>query len=203
MRRLLMMTLTAAAAVAVPVLPVQAATVLVGTFDGNQCKGGDVTTCYATGTTAGGGLLTQVGPHGTPVSGGSPGILALDNTGATTGFTDSLSTVSGHTILNYSYTGSDLATYFGIFQGGSAVGCSGQGCFNNTYLLFYNPAGFTSGTFDLTALFNNAGVSHVDLFDHGGSVPEPASWAMMLLGFGGIGFAMRRSRRNLPLPRTA
>ena len=27
-------------------------------------------------------------------------------------------------------------------------------------------------------------------------VPEPATWAMMLLGFGGIGFSMRRSRRS-------
>jgi hypothetical protein len=29
-------------------------------------------------------------------------------------------------------------------------------------------------------------------------VPEPASWAMMLLGFGAVGAAMRRSRRRLP-----
>ena len=28
-----------------------------------------------------------------------------------------------------------------------------------------------------------------------GPVPEPATWAMMLLGFGGIGMAMRRRRR--------
>lgn len=28
------------------------------------------------------------------------------------------------------------------------------------------------------------------------AVPEPATWAMMLLGFGGIGFAMRRSRKQ-------
>jgi hypothetical protein len=117
-----------------------------------------------------------------------------------TGFTDSLSTdpTTGHTILNYTYTGTELATYFGIFQGGSAVGCSGNGCFNNTYLLFYNPAGFTSGTFDLNTLFNNPGVSHVDLFDHGG-VPEPSTWAMMLLGFGAIGFALRRGRRKAAL----
>lgn len=27
-------------------------------------------------------------------------------------------------------------------------------------------------------------------------VPEPATWAMMLLGFGGIGMAMRRSRKS-------
>jgi hypothetical protein len=29
-----------------------------------------------------------------------------------------------------------------------------------------------------------------------GSVPEPATWAMMLLGFGGIGVAMRRRRKE-------
>jgi hypothetical protein len=28
------------------------------------------------------------------------------------------------------------------------------------------------------------------------AVPEPATWAMMLLGFAGIGFAMRRGRRH-------
>jgi hypothetical protein len=36
----------------------------------------------------------------------------------------------------------------------------------------------------------------------GGAVPEPSTWAMMLLGFGGIGFAMRR-RRKLPLAQLA
>jgi len=29
-----------------------------------------------------------------------------------------------------------------------------------------------------------------------GSVPEPATWALMLLGFGGIGIALRRGRRR-------
>lgn len=36
-----------------------------------------------------------------------------------------------------------------------------------------------------------------------GAVPEPASWAMMLLGFAGIGFAMRRRRSSEHLPQLA
>jgi hypothetical protein len=28
------------------------------------------------------------------------------------------------------------------------------------------------------------------------AVPEPSTWAMMLLGFAGLGFAFRRSQRN-------
>ena len=30
------------------------------------------------------------------------------------------------------------------------------------------------------------------------AVPEPATWALMLLGFGGIGMSMRRSRKSKP-----
>ena len=36
----------------------------------------------------------------------------------------------------------------------------------------------------------------------GGAVPEPASWAMMIVGFGGVGAAMRR-RRTLTAAATA
>ena len=32
-----------------------------------------------------------------------------------------------------------------------------------------------------------------------GAVPEPATWAMMLMGFGGLGAAMRSSRRRMAL----
>jgi hypothetical protein len=35
------------------------------------------------------------------------------------------------------------------------------------------------------------------------AVPEPATWAMMLLGFGGIGFAMRRRRTGMALAQIA
>jgi hypothetical protein len=36
-----------------------------------------------------------------------------------------------------------------------------------------------------------------------GAVPEPATWAMMLLGFGAIGASMRRKRKPITLPQLA
>jgi len=137
-----MMALLGAAATALPAVPAQASLTLIGTFSGNQCTGGPISTCYAAGFTAMSGTLTQVGPHGAPVP-GSPGILGLDGTGSITGFTDSL--VGG--ILTFSYTGSEIAHYIGIFQGGSGLNCSD--C-NNTYQLFYDAGGITSGSITMS-----------------------------------------------------
>jgi hypothetical protein len=44
---------------------------------------------------------------------------------------------------------------------------------------------------------NGLGVSNAQIFATSGAVPEPATWAMMLLGFAGIGASMRRGR---PVP---
>ena len=92
---------------------------------------------------------------------------------------------------------------------GSANNCTGAG--GNSGLA---KGAQTSGTFALT--FDSAvsplelsqfsvryqGVNSASLGISGGSasgintpaVPEPATWAMMTLGFGGVGFAMRRKR---------
>ena len=54
-----------------------------------------------------------------------------------------------------------------------------------------------TGSSDTITLGNNGlGSSNAQLYATGGAVPEPATWAMMLLGFGGIGFAMRRTRKE-------
>ena len=59
-----------------------------------------------------------------------------------------------------------------------------------------NPITLSASQYTLTINGNNSGAGSL-----GGSitispsaVPEPATWAMMLLGFGAVGFAMRRRR---------
>lgn len=58
---------------------------------------------------------------------------------------------------------------------------------------FYLWDNATAGSIHLT---DTQGYSNAVLYRSTGAVPEPATWAMMLLGFGGIGMAMRRSRRG-------
>lgn len=45
-------------------------------------------------------------------------------------------------------------------------------------------------------LANGAGSSNAQIFATNSAVPEPGTWALMLIGFGGMGVAMRRSRQS-------
>ena len=60
-----------------------------------------------------------------------------------------------------------------------------------TYVAFEDlpKAGSDNNYFDDTFVFTNVAVTP--------SVPEPGTWAMMLLGFAGLGFAFRQSRRKV------
>ena len=55
-----------------------------------------------------------------------------------------------------------------------------------------------NGTYQSSVAFNNSGFSTLTISGSTSraAVPEPATWAMMLFGFGGIGAAMRQSRRK-------
>jgi hypothetical protein len=66
---------------------------------------------------------------------------------------------------------------------------------------FFAPVGATRlylGAADGAGWFNNSGVSNVTITYTPtviqGGVPEPASWALMIVGFGTVGMAMRRRR---------
>jgi hypothetical protein len=53
-------------------------------------------------------------------------------------------------------------------------------------------------------VLNGQGSSNAEVYTTGTpGVPEPATWGMMLLGFGGIGMAMRRGRKAAGLPQIA
>lgn len=88
--------------------------------------------------------------------------------------------------------------FSGSFNGGSSP--TSIPTISNVDWLFTITGG--TGRFaDASGIFEGTGTAdattrptHV-VIDFGPPVPEPASWTLMLLGFGGIGFAIRRRRR--------
>jgi hypothetical protein len=71
----------------------------------------------------------------------------------------------------------------------------------NQFML-YQVAPTNSVNWTTAGLVNGNGklrdASHITVFGGAGAVPEPAVWAMMLIGFGGIGSALRR-RKSQPV----
>lgn len=70
----------------------------------------------------------------------------------------------------------------------------------NSFALYeISGAGANSGTFTTLGILNNGGqqpnVSHISFWTGpAGGIPEPATWAMMIAGFGLTGAAMRRRK---------
>jgi hypothetical protein len=84
-----------------------------------------------------------------------------------------------------------LASFSGsMFNGG--VGCTL--CADSNPIVTLTFSGADQTNFGGLRLSSSQNAFEVDNFVVTG-VPEPATWALMLLGFGGIGFAMRRSRK--------
>lgn len=83
-----------------------------------------------------------------------------------------------------------LANFSAVNQGlfvtgySTGIGSGWSGSFNGAV----DNVAFTFG--GQTSSFN------FEVADRGGAVPEPTSWALMLMGFGGLGAMLRRARRT-------
>lgn len=97
-----------------------------------------------------------------------------------TGFSETVQNVTWQAFLNNVQVGSGSST----LSVGTIVGFSGAGGFDT--LRYTNTSNFGGGV--NAPAFDSI---RAQFFD-GGAVPEPATWLMMILGFGMIGAAIRR-----------
>jgi PEP-CTERM motif-containing protein len=134
-----------------------------------------------------------------PVTVGAMTTIGYSEAGLTNPFTEMLTftnTLAGDYTI--SLDTSDRSVNFT-----SAVLFDGTNSFNLTSL-FDNgtfelwglgPQFFAAGQYTLTIMGSNTNTGALGGTVTIQSVPEPGTWAMMLLGFGAVGFAMRRKRR--------
>ena len=116
---------------------------------------------------------------GTTVSGTYIEKLDSLNGNNATGTIDFAQALSGFTII-------------GFHTGGAGVANG-----NATFFYSFNaPAGTDILTITGRTGADTTGLSNAVLYKTGSAVPEPATWALMLLGFGAMGGALRRSRHR-------
>lgn len=166
--------------------PVHAAVTLIGQFDGTECGGpGGFSNCYAYS----GGTTQGFRPDGSPAvfKYGSDGEKEFSTAFPSITGTEFVINYTAFTnTLGFTYTpgaGDPTLHYFAVKQA-------------NSFALFYDPNPILSGSINLGTYFpNTPGFSHITFFNSG-AVPEPATWAMMLLGFGFMGRALRLAKRR-------
>jgi hypothetical protein len=113
--------------------------------------------------------------------------------GASINFQTVLDEASGDILMRYTQT----AFGFDGFDGGAnaTVGIQGVQSLGQTVQWSYNQAALQN---DQSICFTRNGNAACNaIVDRVGGVPEPATWAMMILGFGGAGAMIRRRKGRL------
>lgn len=125
------------------------------------------------------------------------------------------------TPIGWTYANIYGATFGGVIQGGCGVG--GSNCWydgavqaydaisqsigtniGDTYTISFNLNAGSSGTYSRLSTngdVTDTGGNGIDVLAYAqaglppaGTVPEPAAWALMLIGFGGVGYMIRRGK---------
>ena len=127
------------------------------------------------------------------------GVEFADLNGLSANFTDDTVTITDLTGVGFTATtGFNGLTFFDVNQtidpcGGltllsATTGFAPVATFNANHL-FFNFSGLVDGAVGRTARYRIA--------DAAAAVPEPASWALFIGGFGAIGFGLRRRRTSI------
>lgn len=166
---------------------------------GNTPYGFDFSAKPLTGTTytngpvtfASSGLTSYDDAYGMPYITDNNYGSALSNTFSITSTTSALGLYLG------SYEGNATYTYVVNGVAGSVAVPAPD---DSIFLGFANASGPISVTFNVGSGINANSELDVPRFVTGnaipGAVPEPASWAMMILGMGAVGFATRNAKRR-------
>ena len=182
---------------------------LIQCTTGSSCLNGTTNVVLTSATNVGTGY-GNVGPSGPVVSfTSSQGNINLDASGQAT-ITSAVATALNQLTFTlqpgYSFTGAEFNLLNGSANNLDVTLTTNTGATSTIALSNTNGSNWfdiiaASGQAFTSASFNSTGAGFADfrqlrLTLGPGAVPEPATWAMMLLGFGAIGVAMRRRRSN-------
>jgi hypothetical protein len=215
MRRLILSALASAAIASAMVATPAHATI---TITQDQSLGQGENVLFTANQTGGGGLNGGPAVVGSTQSGFALNFTSTESIQTQANGQSRISATSGG-LNNISIMSADSSLFdfieFNAFGGGSFDGsleviATDQfgNTFTETFSEFMNGENFvfafSDAEQDIASITINAtGTGFVDLRQVRvgqatpmGAVPEPGTWAMMLLGFGGMGVAMRRRRRT-------
>jgi hypothetical protein len=127
---------------------------------------------------------------------GQATLFAADGTINTSTFVDIFSTTNLITALELNLDAATAGTATFTFFGGDSGGVAETEILLASGSNFFNAFG---GSFERVRITLGDGatlsdINQVRLTAGPGLVPEPATWAMMMLGFGAVGYSMRRRR---------
>lgn len=128
--------------------------------------------------------------------------FTLDSSPTVASFNSTMFQSNGVNVIFGGTPKSDNISFYTVGNGGGLADLMGNGQFNlfgaQLFTGSTNFPMFATGSFDLKS---SAGASAGTLTIS--AVPEPATWAMMLIGFGAMGASLRRRPRRASAVRTA
>lgn len=131
-------------------------------------------------------------------SDGNPGVIDLSAIGNITSLSFIWGSVDTYNTLQFLDASNNVLASFS----GSNIWLPANGDQSNPNtnpLVAFELTGSDVGAFTSLRLTSSSNAFEIDNLAINSGVPEPATWAMMLVGFVGIGFGLRRQRSRLQL----